>query len=160
MLSRHSGSVYYGLDQIIILRTTNEFFSSSLSKAPHSYMSLYTPSTQPCFLGCDLYGLHEWATTLFPATELYIHTWANRDDLYKLIIRQNHLHIHAWLPGVSYIIQLIYTYMFPGGELWARNEPARFGMACAKLWQRSKGCIAFDLTFDYITVIGFQSDHR
>ena len=74
-------------------------------------MSLFTPSTQSCFLGCELYGLHEWATTWFPATELYIHTWANRGELYELIIRQDHLHIDACLPGVSYIVWLIYAYI-------------------------------------------------
>ena len=30
VLSRHSGSEYYGLDQIIILRTTKQLFSSSI----------------------------------------------------------------------------------------------------------------------------------
>ena len=94
MLSRHAGSLCYGLDHITIFRAINQFFSSSLWKAPHHSMSLYTPSTNTCFLGCELYGLHEWATTWFPATKLYTHTWythtwPNRGELYELIIAQH-----------------------------------------------------------------------
>ena len=45
VFSRHSSSAYYGLDQIIIVRTTKQLCSSSLWKAPRYYMSLYTPLT-------------------------------------------------------------------------------------------------------------------
>ena len=97
MLSRHAASVYYGLDQMTILRAINQFFRSLLWKTPHHGTSLYTPSTHACLLGCELYGLHEWATTWFPATELYIyiHTdmsyrgwaiWANNYSICHLTI--------------------------------------------------------------------------
>ena len=82
--SRQSGSVYYGLDQMIILRTTKQFFSPSLSNTPHYYMSLiYIIGTimlprvwalQATLMRYDVIS-RDWV----------IHTWANRGKLYELI---------------------------------------------------------------------------
>ena len=132
MLSRHAGSLYYGLEQIAILRALNQFFSSALWKTPHHSMSLYTPCIHTCFFGCELYGLHEWATTWFPPNELYIHThipgtWATRGEPYELIIRQDHLHnIQAFAGCELYAIAYLYSMInvFRGwamGHKWASS---------------------------------------
>ena len=71
------------------------------------------------------------------------------------------MYIHECLPGVGYILSLIYTYMFPGGELWATNDPARdrYGVCKTTTQTDIKGlyCLRFDM--DYIKVFGFPSDH-
>ena len=70
------------------------------------------------------------------------------------MIKQDHVPVHniqASLPGVSYILYgrlSTHTYMLSEGKLCATTGPARDGLACTKLRhrQRSKGCIAIDLT--------------
>ena len=141
-----------------------QFFSSSLSEAPHYYMSLYTPSTQPCSLGCELYGLHEWATTWFPATKLYTHTWANRSELYEQLIRQDNLHRFFFsgceLPGTSDRLSK-HTYMLSRGELWATNDPARDRSGvCKATAQNVKRLHRLRFDIDYVKVFGFPSQHR
>ena len=67
------------------------------------------------WMSCDMIS-RDWANT-------DIHTWATRGELYELIIRQDDLDIHARLPGVDYILQLIYTW-FPGWAMcykWASS---------------------------------------
>ena len=44
-----------------------------------------------------------WMSYMIPR-DWPIHTWVTRGELYELIIRQDHLNIHACLPGVSYIL--------------------------------------------------------
>ena len=105
VLSRHSGSVYYRLDQIIILRTTKQFFSSSLWKSSSLYAwasihRRHIPAT--CLVGCELHGLHEWATTWLPVTEQYMsyQGWA----ICHWAIKEYHLHIQACLPCVLFCV--------------------------------------------------------
>ena len=48
-------------------------------------------------------------------------------------------------------------HMFSGGELWAANEPARDRSGvCKTTTQRSKGCIAFDLTLIILRCSAFN----
>ena len=155
MLSRHAGSLCYGLDHITIFRAINQFFSSSLWKAPHHSMSLYAPSTNTCLLGCELYGLHEWATAWFPATKLYthahIHTWATRCELYELLRSTNYTGsstVHNMHAAIFYYIAYLHIHVFRG---WA------MGYEWASSWsvwraqnydtdKTPKCCIAIDLT--------------
>ena len=64
------------------LWSTIQFLITKSSSLLH--MSLHTPSTHMCFLGCELYRLHEWEATWFPATKQY--TWTTRGELYELFI--------------------------------------------------------------------------
>ena len=49
--------------------------------------------------------------------------------------------------------------MFSGGELWAINEPARDRSGvCKATTQRSKGCIAFDLTLITLRCSAFNGN--
>ena len=84
----------YAFSGVSLKGYTNELINTSYQKLPFGS-------------GDDPDKLFEWTTTWLPVTELYIHahTWANRGELYELIIRQDHLHnIQAYLPGVSYIL--------------------------------------------------------
>ena len=84
-----------------------------------TYMSLYTPSTHTCFVGCELYGLHEWATIWFPATEQY--TWATRGELYELLNSIIYMYVcHVWA-----IFYSLSTHFFPGWTIWATDKLAR-----------------------------------
>ena len=101
------------------------------SSAPHYeklliivFMSLYTPSTYTCFVGCEVHGLHEWATTLFPATEQY--TWATRGELYFIT------YLHTISRGELYGLQIELT-----GDLFN---------VCKTTTQRPKGRITFHST--------------
>ena len=155
MLSRHSGSIYYRLDQII-LRITKQIFSSSILKAPHYYVTwAYIHHLHTCLLGCELYGLHEWATAWFPATKLYthahIHTWATRCELYELLRSTNYTGsstVHNMHAAIFYYIAYLHIHVFRG---WA------MGYEWASSWsvwraqnydtdKTPKCCIAIDLT--------------
>ena len=151
MLSIHARSASYGLDQMTTRRSINRFFNSSLWKAPHHCMSLYTPSARTCFLGCGVRA--KWIKYDMIARDWAIHTytyaWANRGELYELIIRQGHLHnIQACLRGVSYIRLQVYFFYTLGVSDGLQICQLVIGLGCAKVWhrQRSKGCTALDLT--------------
>ena len=103
VLSRHSRSAQYGLDQIIILRTTKQFFSSSLWKAPHYciYELIYTVDI---YMLCRVWGSRA--------------TWMS----YDIIPRD-------WAIYMSYqgwaIFYNLSTHHFPGWAIWATDELAR-----------------------------------
>ena len=134
--------------------TRSYFALQNNNWAPHYeklliIMSLHTPSTHACFLGCKFFGLHEWATWFPRLGYTYIHTLANRGELYELIIRQGHLHnIQACLRGVSYIRLQVYFFYTLGVSDGLQICQLVIGLGCAKVWhrQRSKGCTALDLT--------------
>ena len=93
-----------------VRRAISQFCSFSLWRAP-PYMSLYTPSTHTCFLGCELDGIHKWATW-FPAAKLHrVYTWATRGEQHALSTKQDNLHIHAFCQLVAPVALM---HVFPG----------------------------------------------
>ena len=131
MLSIHARSASYGLDQMTTRRSINRFFNSSLWKAPHHCMSLYTPSARTCFLGCGVRA--KWIKYDMIARDWAIHTytyaWANRGELYELIIRQDHLQYKTYRDvcrvwAICYSLSTHMIHVFRGwamGYKWASS---------------------------------------
>ena len=120
VLSRHSGSAYSGLDQIITLLTSKQLFSSSLFYEPMYTIDTYMLSRVRC-------TTHMNAQRHDPPRLSYtydIRTWATRGGLYgltiyRIIYKNTHI-CQGWA-----LLYSIYIIMFSVGELWATDEPAR-----------------------------------
>ena len=123
---------YKSILQLLIVKSSSSFYEPICTI--HTYMPSRVWALRATWMSYDVIPL-DWV----------IHTWANRGELDEPIIRQDHLHIDACLPGVSYIVW--HTYMFSVGETWATHELPRDRSGVSKATRKkSKGCIAFDLT--------------
>ena len=116
VLSRHSGSVNFGLDHIIILGTTKQLFSSSLLYEP-----IFTIDSVSCTGYMNALG-HDSPRLSYS----YIHTymsyqwwaiWANNKCTGSST--KTCMFARCELYSIGDII------MFSGGELWATDEPSR-----------------------------------
>ena len=143
--SRHSGSVCSGLDQIILDYKIITIQILIVKSSSLFYEPIYTIHT---IMPSRVWALRATWTSYHVIPRdwvIHIHTWANRGELYELIIRQHHLHVDASLPGVSYFLYI--QTCFPGVSYWLQMSQLVIDLACAKVRHRprSKGCITFDL---------------
>ena len=118
-----------------------------------------------CFIECELYVIHEWATTWFPATVIYI------NDLPGAIYMRYPTGLSKYtcmvarceLPGTWYISNFIaYQRIFSGGALWATDEQ---NCDLSDVWKTTTQTntnvyhyIRFNI--DWVKTFGIQTDHQ
>ena len=161
VLSGHAGSVYDGLDQIIMLRTIHQLFG--FFKAPHNeklLIIIWTYINHPhihALSGVSFTGymneLRRDSPRLSFTTYIRYQGWA------IWAIKQDHLvHKHCELP----VFFIAYLHLFSGSDLWATDELARDVSDAYKTTtqQEMERLHYYRSSNDWTNVFGFQSDHR